>query len=287
MPVLTPDQLKRYRAETFCMTAQGRIYSAQQAVEFVNQRGFVFFWPIKDITFPSLWVAAAGDRPVADAHDDPGHKTWGWKDSLLPKKVWFYTRLLRKRNTIISLQSIPYFYALSPNFGSPEEDYLIEYEEGRMPLETRQVYEALLKEGPLDTLALRRAAHLQSSSSNTAFNRALESLQVSLRILPVGVSEAGAWHYAFIYDLVHRHFPNLIDEAGPISEYEARRCLLMQYFQSVGAATAAMATKLFGWRAEDVTRALEKLKQAGRLVDAVEIPGEKHAHWALPELIRG
>jgi hypothetical protein len=287
MPVLTPDQLKRYRAETFCMTAQGRIYSAQQAVEFVNRRGFVFFWPIKDITFPSLWVAAAGDRPVADEHDDPGHKTWGWKDAMLPKKVWFYTRLLRKRNTIVSLQSIPYFYALSPNFGSPEEDYLIEYEEGRMPLETRQVYEALLKEGPLDTLALRRAAHLQSSSSNTAFNRALESLQVSLRILPVGVSEAGAWHYAFIYDLVHRHFPNLIHEAGSISEYEARRCLLMQYFQSVGAATAAAATKLFGWRAEDATRALEKLKQAGRLVDEVEIPGEKHAHWALPELIRG
>lgn len=285
MPVLTPDQIQRYRAETFRMTAGGRVYTAEQALEFVNQRGFVFFWPIKEVTLPSLWVAAAGDRPVADAHDDPGHVTWGWKDSLLPKRVWFYTRLLRKRNTIVSLTTIPYFYALSPNFGSPEEDYLIEYEEGRMPLETRQVYEALLKEGPLDTLALRRAAHLQSSSSNTAFNRALETLQVALRILPVGISEAGAWHYAFIYDLVHRAFPNLVEEARPISEYEARRCLLMQYFHSVGAATAAEATKLFGWRAEDMLHALEKLQQTGQLVNAVEVPGAKHPYWALPDLV--
>lgn len=287
MPVLSLDRLNAYRADTFRARQHLRISSASQAVDFVNQRGFIFFWPIKGVTMPSLWVAAAGDRPVADAHDDPGHVTWGWKDDMLPKRVWFYTRMLRKRNTFISLQTIPYFYALSPNFGSPEEDYLIEYDEGRMPLETRQVYEALLKEGPLDTLALRRAAHLAGSSSTTAFNRALETLQVDLRILPVGISQSGAWHYCFIYDLVHRQYPDLINQAQPISEHEARRTLLIQYFQSVGAATAAEANKLFGWRLEDTQRALDKLKQAGKLVDEVEVPDSKHPHWAIPEMIEG
>lgn len=287
LPVITLDRLNAYRADTFRARGHLRLTSARQAVDFVNQRGFIFFWPIKGVTMPSLWVAAAGDRPVPDEHDDPGHVTWGWKDDMLPKRVWFYTRMLRKRNTIISLQTISHFYALSPNYGSPEEDYLIEYDEGRMPLETKMVYEALLKEGPLDTLALRRAARLAGSSSTTAFNRALETLQVDLRILPVGVSQSGAWHYCFIYDLVHRHYPDLIQQAQPISEHDARRTLLMHYFEAVGAATVAEANRLFGWRMEDTARALDKLTQAGKLAGEVEVVGSKHPHWAVPEMVEG
>lgn len=51
-----------------------------QVVDFVNERGSVYFWPIKDVTLPSLWTAVAG------AHDDPGHVSWGWKDSLLGQR---------------------------------------------------------------------------------------------------------------------------------------------------------------------------------------------------------
>lgn len=284
MPLISLDQLQAYRARTFRSTNQRRVTNKNQAIDFVNERGFIFFWPIKGVNFPSLWVAAAGDRPVPDEHDDPGHVTWGWKDDLLGKKVWFYTRMLRKRNTIISLESVPNFYALSPNYGSPEEDYLIEYEEGRMPLETKLVYEALLKEGPLDTLALRRAAHLASEGGETGFNRALENLQVTLRILPVGISEAGAWHYAFIYDLVHRHFPDLIDRAGPISEYEARRNLLERFYVSMGASPLHDATRLFGWRAEDTQHAAEKLVAAGKLMNGVEVQGVKGGCYAIPEI---
>jgi hypothetical protein len=285
MPVLPSNHLQTYRNQTFRSTNALRLISASQAVDFVKERRFIFFWPIKNILLPSLWVAAAGDRPVADDHEDPGHITWGWKDELLGKGVWFYTRLLRKRNTIISLDTIPYFYALSPNYGSPEEDYLIEYDEGRMPLETKLVYDALLNEGPLDTLSLRRAAHLTGTNSDTSFNRALESLQVNLRILPVGISQAGAWHYAFIYDLVHRRIPGLLEQAQAISEYEARRTLLEAYFQSVGAASLKDTGKLFGWRPEDTLRALEKLKTAGKLVDEVEVEGVKGKCLALAELI--
>ena len=48
---------------------------------------------------PSLWTAVAGDRPVADAHDDPGHITWGWKDRSLDKKIWYYGKILRRKAT--------------------------------------------------------------------------------------------------------------------------------------------------------------------------------------------
>src|ERR1035437_10293576 len=114
MPALSSECLRSYRAQTYRFAPGLRLASADEAVDFVNQRGFIFFWPIKNVELPSLWVAAAGDRPIADEHDDPGHTTWGWKDDQLDKRRWYYGRTLRRRNTLISLDVLPYFYALSP-----------------------------------------------------------------------------------------------------------------------------------------------------------------------------
>jgi len=61
----------------------------EEAIRYVNERGFIYFWPINGILLPSLWEAVSGDRPVPNEHDDPGHVTWGWKDSLLGKHVWY------------------------------------------------------------------------------------------------------------------------------------------------------------------------------------------------------
>src|SRR5512147_2302622 len=137
MPALSIETIRSYRADTFHLKPGQKVHHKEEAVQFVKERGFVFFWPIKEIVLPSLWVAAAGDRPVADAHDDPGHVTWGWKDSLLGQRRWYYAKILRKRGTMISMDLAPYFYALSENYGSPEEDYLTLYEQGRLTLEAK------------------------------------------------------------------------------------------------------------------------------------------------------
>src|SRR5690242_16854829 len=112
-------RLRAYQAQTFRTATGRRIGNKDEAISFVKERDFIFFWPIKDVTLPSLWAAVAGDRPVADAHDDPGHVTWGWKDSLLGQRKWYYAKVLRRKSTLISLDVAPYFYALSENFGSP------------------------------------------------------------------------------------------------------------------------------------------------------------------------
>ncbi|MBE9475077.1 MAG: hypothetical protein IMY85_09325, partial [Chloroflexi bacterium] len=169
MSHISLKKIESYRINTFLSTSGKRIKTKEQAIQFVDQRGFIFFWPIKDMLLPSLWVAVAGDRPVADAHDDPGHVTWGWKDSLLGARRWYYAKVLRKKSTIISLPVAPYFYALSENYGSPEEDYQIQYMQGTMTQEAKAVYEAILLEGPLDTISLRRAAHLSSRESDSRF----------------------------------------------------------------------------------------------------------------------
>src|SRR3989337_2844654 len=140
MPTVAEQRLTDSRRETFHRDPARRLKSKQDAVAFVNQRGFVFFWPIKGVTLPSLWAAVAGNRPVADAHDDPGHVTWGWKDSMLGARQWDYAKLLRKKATIVSPAVAPYFYALSQNFGAPEQDYLLQYEQGALTHEAKTVY---------------------------------------------------------------------------------------------------------------------------------------------------
>ncbi len=284
MPTIDTKKLSTHRTRTFNLPPSKRLASPAQALNFVNKRGFIYFWPIKGIDMPSLWTAVAGDRPVADAHDDPGHITWGWKDRSLDKKIWYYAKVLRKKATMISLEVAPYFYALSENYGSPEEDYLLAYEEGRLPQAAKQVYEAILMEGKLNTIDLRKAAKL-ANAKESEFNKALEILQADFKILPVGVAEAGAWKYSFIYEIVPRHFPELPEQARKIGEGVARTKLVELYFQSVGASREGDVSKLFGWKKELIARTVSGLVAKRKLVES-EHPKDKGKWLALPELAK-
>ncbi|MEI6290488.1 MAG: crosslink repair DNA glycosylase YcaQ family protein [Chloroflexota bacterium] len=278
------EVLTAYRAETFLLPPYQPLINPDQALRWVNSRGFVFFWPIKGILLPSLWMAVVGDRPVGDNHDDPGHITWGWKDDALGKRRWYYAKMLRKKATLISLEIAPFFYALTENYGAPEEDYLLMYEQGRMTLAAKQVYEAILKEGALNTIDLRKKARLSSTQSDTEFNRALEVLQADMKILPVGIAEAGAWRYSFIYDLVPRHYPELPEQARVISEADAREKLVWLTFRSLGAVTVKELQKLFGWSPELLQRTLKKMLEKGTIRSDFVFSGVNETVLTLGEL---
>ena len=271
--MLTSDQIKQYRTHTFCVDQNARVKTKEEAIRYVNQRGFIFFWPITGILFPSLWGSVSGDRPVPDEHDDPGHITWDWKDSLLGKHIWFYGKILRQKATILSMDAAPYFYALSENYGSPEEDYLTIYEQGRMTQEAKAVYEALLDSSPMDTITLRKTAHLTSRESESRFNRALNDLQADFKIMPVGVVDAGSWHYSFAYDIVARHEPALLENSRFIGEIDARKKILELYFRSLGAAQTRDLVKLLGWSSQNVLQAVEHLVTEGILLDHQKVQG--------------
>lgn len=270
MPRLSFEIVTNYRQTTFRLRPGTRVHTPDEAAQFVNERGFIYFWPIRGITFPSLWTAVAGDRPVADAHDDPGHITWSWKDSHLGGHSWYYAKVLRKKATLISMDLVPYFYALTANYGSPEEDHLTLYEQGKLTQEAKAVYEAVLDAGPLDTVALRRAAHLSSRENETRFNRALSDLQVDFKLVPMAVTQAGSWHYAFAYDIVARHYPEIAEKARWIGEREARRTLVEYYFRTLGAAPFNEVRKIFQWKPGEVQQALDDLVNSRKLLSDLE-----------------
>jgi hypothetical protein len=282
--MITFGRIQEYRSETFGIDPKHRVRTKEAAIQYVDRLGYIFFWPITGIVFPSLWVAVSGDRPVPNEHDDPGHVTWGWKDSLLGSHIWYYGKILRKKATIISMSIAPYFYALSENYGSPEEDYLTIYEQGRMTQEAKAVYEALLENGALDSITLRKSAHLTSRDSESRFNRALSDLQTDFKIMPVAVVDAGSWHYSFAYDLVARHEPEIIEKARFLGELNARQRIIELYFHSVGAAQSRDLSKLFRWMPRDIEQAVGRLVENGILANHEMMEGQSGEWIVLKEI---
>ncbi len=275
------EDILRQREFNYRRTPERRVHTVEEARAFVEEVGFCHFWPIKGIEMPNLFHAIAGRvRPVPMEHDDPDiSKCWGWKDGALDKKWWYYGKLLRRRATLVSLDLLPAFYACSENYGSLD-DYIQEYTDGLMTAEAKAIYEALLEHGPLNTIRLRREARMSAVSAKSRFDRALVELQVELKVLPVGVAEAGAWRYAFIYDIVQRHFPELPEQARQIKRSEARRILVSQYLDNVVAVDQKMIGKVFHvlkWTPTELERTIATLLQEGA-VQKVQVKGAKHLH---------
>src|SRR5574337_437516 len=246
MSTITKKQIETLRAHIYRRTPGRRVQTIEAAEKFINEVGFCFFWPIQGIELPNLFHAIAGRvRAVPNEHDDPDiSKCWGWKDQSLGQRRWYYAKLVHKKATMVSMAFLPAFYALSPNFGG-EEDYLEDYQAGLMSFEAKSILEALMKTGPMDTVRLRRESRLSAESAKSTFERALVELQTAMRILPVGVAEAGAWRYSFVYDLVPRHLPELPAQARQISRREARSRLVSQHLDNVVAATQAEIQRVF------------------------------------------
>jgi hypothetical protein len=275
----------RLREAHYFRTPERRVQTVGQARAFVDHVGFCFLWPIKGIEMPSLFHAIAGRvRSVPNKHNDPDlSRCWGWKDRALGQGWWYYGKLLRRKATLVSMELLPVFYACSDNYGSLD-DYLDEYRAGTMTAEAKRIYEALLEYGPLDTVRLRREAHMAAEGAKSRFERALVELQVGMKVLPIGVAEAGAWRYAFVYELLQRHYPDLPARARGIPSSQARRQLVTQYVRNVAVADRAMIGRVFHilrWTRRDVDLALSSLVSEG-LVRKVAQEEGKDAQFVLP-----
>lgn len=273
---ISQDWVARQRAYNYRRISQRRVQTPEEALAFVEQVGFCYFWPVKDAELPNLFHAVAGRiRPVPRQHDDPDiSRCWRWKDDALGKRQWYYGKLLRRRATFVSLDLLPAFYACSENLGELD-DYLEEYRAGMMTAEAKWIYEALLEHGPLDTIELRRKARLSSGSAKSRFDRALVELQVGLKVLPIGVARTGAWNYAFTYDILQRHLPDVPRQARDIKRSEARRTLVLCYVNNVVATNRKMVGRVFHvlrWTSHELGRTIDRLLHEG-LIQEVEVGG--------------
>jgi hypothetical protein len=273
--MLTVETLRQARAERYRQRPDLRVRTEAEALEFLNDVGLSLLFSARDIELPSLWGALCGeDRPMPEHHRDPNlGRAWEWKDSLPIAGKVLYGKFLRKKPVFVSLDLAPHFYALSPNYGHPAEDYLLDYQDGRLSIEAKQVYEVLLEQGALPTSRLRREASLSGKANASRFDRALAELQMDFRITKVAISDANRWGYCYVYDLLPRHFDAVVEAARQIDGRQARETILLRYLETVVAATPATVARLFGWLPRDVDRLVVRLAAEGRLRPGVSMEG--------------
>ena len=269
------QDLLRARQARYRRRMDLRVTTPDEAVQFVAAVGFCFLFPIQGIEMPSLWDAIAG-RVVEVLPLHTGYeieRTWGWKDALLNQRRWYYGKLIRGKATLAALDFLPYFYALSRNYSDYESDYLDEYREGLLSAEAKTIYETLLEKGALNAVQLRKEARLSAESSKSRFERALTELQTGLKVLPIGIAEAGAWRYAFIYEILPRWLPDVAVRARSITREQARRAILHRYLQNVVFAAPRDIARIFGWPLAETRQSAEALAAENRILLDVKVTG--------------
>jgi hypothetical protein len=269
------ERIEAWRDLRYHRTTALRVTNEAEARAFVDEVGFCFLFGDKGVEVPTLWAAVCGSRrPVPRRHNDPDlGRTWQWKDTLPSRREIYYGKLLRGKATLVSLAFLPSFYALSPNYGDLE-DYLLQYEEGLLSAEAKSIYEALLNKGAMATSRLRQEAGLPGGGANARrFENALTELQMELKIVKVGISDANRWGYAYVYDLFLRRFPEVPEAARAISTDAAMETLLLRYLHNVVAQTQAGAQRLFGWDGWEWDRLLDRLTAKNLIQRDVRIEG--------------
>jgi hypothetical protein len=264
MTRLTFAQIQKRREERYRLRKTLRLKDADDIRHFVNEVGVCLLFPVQNVEMPNVYQAVAGyAKDMTPKHDDPAISlTWNTKDRSLDKRWWYYGKLLRNKATLVSLDLLPAFYALSENFGE-EDDYLHEYQAGTLSADAKNIYEALLKNGAMHAIELKRKSNLYGDELKSKFDKALNELQTGLKVLPVGVAEAGAWRYAFIYEIVSRWFPDVPIHARNITPSDARSRLVTNYLSNVIFATPKAISSVFGWKVKETQVVIEKLANQG------------------------
>jgi hypothetical protein len=275
LPHLSMAKVERWRDWRFRRMPERRVLDEVEARAFVDEVGLAFLFGEKGVEIPTLWGAVSGSRrPVRQDHHDPDvGRVWDWKDTLPARKEIYYGKWLRGKPTLVSLELLPAVYALSPNYGDPL-DYIEQYEAGQLSVEARNVYEVLLNQGALATSFLRQEAGLAGTGPVARrFDAALQELQIQLKIVKVGTSEASRWGYAYVYDLFARQFPDVPERAHQISTDQAMEILLLRHLENVGVASMAAGERLFRWDAWEWERVISRLAQRGAIVCDMEVDG--------------
>ncbi|MFN8485607.1 MAG: crosslink repair DNA glycosylase YcaQ family protein [Anaerolineae bacterium] len=264
--------IEAHRDDVYHRRSQLRLRSVEEAGRWIDAVGFAFVFSNRDFAMPTLWNAVDGSPRAGPEtfHEHSVGLVWDWKDALPVQRRAFYAKLLRGKPMLVSLACAPAFYALTENFGDPD-DYLAEYEAGALTLEAKKVYEALLAHGQAaSTGVLRRASGLEGKSNVARFDRAIAQLQRSMRIAKVGVSDANRWGYSYVYDLLPRAFPQIPQAARGLGRREAMAALLRQHLQNVGAVPTRQVSRLFEWDTPTVERLVAGLAAEGAARGAVE-----------------
>lgn len=238
--MLLPEEVEAHRDRTWCRDPERRIENAYEAERFIEEIGFGAVLTDSRRPGPSLYVAVCGRR---DAHmprnvqkDPESSLTWTIKDDILRRGRLFYGKLLRGHATMIAPRLLPFFNALWGIAPKMERKVLSE--------DAQLILKVLRSEWEMATRDLREASGI---SERARFNKAIDQLQRTLKVIPSEVLYEPSFTY--LWSIPEARFPD--EMKLTVGREEALREIARAYLLGAGLTVRGELARVTGLKAPD------------------------------------
>jgi hypothetical protein len=235
------------------MTANGSVEAImadpfRRAARFVEKAGLAFlFGGAKAGDLPNLHFEITGRDTIEEWNDDTD-LVWQARVELPRLGLAWFGEWLKSRGTFIAVRLLPAALGWLGRSADVDEDVKQAWE---ISEDAGIIYEAILSEGPIASVALRRAVSLEHADAAPIFQRSLKALQRGLFITNFGhLQETGAWASS-VYEPTVRAFP--IHEEMP-DRGSALKTLVAAYRTASPSPDMRKAARLFGAGLDEVRR---------------------------------
>jgi hypothetical protein len=192
-----PEEIEAYRDRAWRREEELRVEDAIGAERLIESVGFCGALTDARRPGPSLYIAVCGRR---DAHlprnvqkDPETSLAWRIKDEVMRRGRVYYGKLGANRTVFVAPRLVPHFNALWGLSRKSEQTHLSD--------EARAILKVLRREWEMATCDLRQAAKI---TDRARFNRALDELQRTMKVIPQDVLYEPAFTY--IWTLAESRF---------------------------------------------------------------------------------
>jgi hypothetical protein len=160
---------------------------------------------------------------------------------------------------MLSLDMLPYFYALSGRTGERDEYVRASVRGGLSPM-ARRIMEAFGRHSHLSTQQLRQAVQRGGTVGRGSFAQAMTELQTKMFIAR---GDEDRRPFSSTWSPVRILFAPQIRKARQISAQQARKVILEQHFRNQLVCTVPGIRRVFRWSRQEVYQPLGELLSRG------------------------
>jgi hypothetical protein len=266
-------ELDRRRTPLHRRSPRVAVNTKRRALNFIDRVGFCLVFRAEEDELSSLGQAVHGSRaddiPRAQFEKRASAFLWEMKQTLPAEGSVYYGKLLVHRPTMISLEFLPYFYALSGRTGDRDEHVRAALR-GELSSMGRRIMDVFRRRSRLSTRQIRQMLQKSGPVGSGSFTLAMNELQSKMYIAK---GDEDRRPYSITWVPVRILFAAQVRKSRHISSEQARRVILEQHFRNQGVCTLPGIRKVFRWSRQEVYQVLGDLLRRGIISSEGRVDG--------------
>lgn len=279
--VYSVESIERWRDRVHRRLPRLAVTTRKKANNFVKDVGFCFVFQASDADLPCLWQAVhygLASPGQIQKRPENGDGILSKIGEILPSQGdAYYAKLLLHRPTLVSLDYLPHFFAISGRSGEKNEHVRQALRGGLSPM-ARTIMEHLSRRSPQSTATLRRLVGSGERRVKGTFDLAVAELQAKMYIAKI---LEGRHSFSFLWAPVTELYAPQVRRARRINADTARHEILERYFRNQLIGTLGSIRRLFRWEKQDVFRSLGELMRRGIITPDVQVEGRHKRQYIL------